>query len=489
MDTDTQASVPQGEYLSLYSPLSAVMRRAPVSVPPDANIGLALKTMEDKRIGSIIVAEGDGDGRKPVGIFTLQDLLRRVALKTCDLEQPISSVMTAQLVTLRPQATAYQAALAMARRGLRHLLVVDAEQRLVGIVSQNDLFALQRVGVKEISQEIREAGDLAHLQASARDIRRLIDTMIAQGVGAEPLTHFISTLNDLLTLRIIELTLAELPVPDVKWCWVALGSEGRLEQTLSTDQDNGIIFEAASGDEAKVLRERFLPFAQEVNRKLDACGFPLCKGNIMAGNPQWCLSLEEWEGQFLEWIHDAQPQALLNAAIFFDFRPLYGEDELSDALRDWLLAHTGGGALFLRHMVQNALQCAPPLGLLRDFVYHDKKDYPHTLDLKMYGARPFVDAARIFALAKGVPQTSTAQRLRAVAQRMAFDRDDVAAIIDGFYFIQLLRLRRQQKLEGPEGAANRVNPDQLNELDRHILKESFKQARKLQNRLAMDYRL
>jgi len=487
MEAQTEPQVPQGEYLSLYSPLSAIMRRAPVTVPPEASIGQALKAMEQNRIGSVIVA--DAESRLPVGIFTLQDLLRRVALKSCDLEQPISAVMTTDLVTLRPQSTAYQAALSMARRGLRHLLVVDQERRLVGIVSQNDLFALQRVGIKEISQEIRDARDLASLQASARDIRRLVDTMMAQGVGAEPLTHFISTLNDLLTLRIIELTLQEMPVPEVRWCWIALGSEGRLEQTLSTDQDNGIIFEAASAETAPDLRSRFLPFAQEVNKKLDACGFPLCKGNIMAGNPQWCMSLEEWQGKFSEWIHNAEPQALLNAAIFFDFRSLYGEDELADALREWLLAHSAGAPIFLRHMVQGALQCQPPLGLIRDFTYDDHKDHPHTIDLKMYGSRPFVDAARVLALAKGVPHTSTAQRLRAVAEKVAFARDDVSAIIDGFYFIQLLRLRRQQKLEGAAAAANRIDPDHLNELDRHILKESFKQARKLQNRLALDFRL
>ncbi len=260
MEAQTEPQVPQGEYLSLYSPLSSIMRRTPVTVPPEASIGQALTAMEQNRIGSVIVA--DADSRLPVGIFTLQDLLRRVALKSCDLEQPISAVMTTDLITLRPQATAYQAALSMARRGLRHLLVVDQERRLVGIVSQNDLFALQRVGVKEISQEIRDARDLSSLQASARDIRRLVDTMMAQGVGAEPLTHFISTLNDLLTLRIIELTLAEVPAPEVKWCWIALGSEGRLEQTLSTDQDNGIIFEASSAQRAQDLRSRFLPFAQ-----------------------------------------------------------------------------------------------------------------------------------------------------------------------------------------------------------------------------------
>ncbi|HEX8978541.1 MAG TPA: putative nucleotidyltransferase substrate binding domain-containing protein, partial [Parasulfuritortus sp.] len=157
-------------------------------------------------------------------------------------------------------------------------------------------------------------------------------------------------------------------------------------------------------------------------------------------------------------------------------------------LREWLLAHTSGANLFLRFMAENALRVRPPLGLVRDFVFDDSDKHPHTIELKASGARPFVDAARIFALAAGVAETGTAQRLRAVAEQMRLGREDVAAIIDGFYFIQRLRLRNQRQSTGEEGA-NRIDPDGLNELERHILKEAFKQARKLQSRLQLDYRL
>ena len=139
-------------------------------------------------------------------------------------------------------------------------------------------------------------------------------------------------------------------------------------------------------------------------------------------------------------------------------------------------------------MSENALQCQPPLGLIRDFVFDNNKEFPHTIDLKMYGSRPFVDAARIFSLANNVALTGTAQRLRGAAGATNFGAD-VEAIIDGFYFIQLLRLRHQHDLQGEEAGANRINPDRLNELDRHILKEAFKQARKLQDKLKLDYRL
>ena len=476
---------PKADLNAMYSPLGSLIRRQPISVPLDASVRKAIGVMDEKRIGSIIIA--DEEGGLPLGIFTLRDLLHRVTLPGCDLDQPIAAVMTAGVITVTPQTTAYQAALIMGRRGLRHLLVVNDDGKLIGIVSQNDLFALQRTGLSNVTSNIRDAGDLPSLQACAREIRGMALTLLGQGVSAEQLTHLISTLNDLLTLRIIELTHDEFELPQVKWCWIALGSEGRYEQTLSTDQDNGIIFDA-DGADVEAVRASLLPFADAVNRKLDACGFPLCQGGIMASNPEWCLSQEEWRAKFSWWLHAPEPTALLNATIFFDFRPLYGDEELSSMLREWLLEATSKAALFLRLMSENALQCQPPLGMIRDFVFDNNKEFPHTIDLKMYGSRPFVDAARIYSLGHGVALTGTAQRLRGAAEVTSFG-SGVEAMIDGFYFIQLLRLRHQHELHGEEGGANRINPDDLNELDRHILKEAFKQARRLQEKLRLDYRI
>jgi CBS domain-containing protein len=471
--------------VTMFSPLSAFMR-PPITVPLEATVRDALETMDRARIGSVVVA--DPERRFPLGIFTLQDLVRRVTLPGGDLDQPVAAVMTSGLITLPPQATAHQAALTMARAGVRHVVIVDAEARLAGIVSQNDLFGLQRIGVKGISNEMQAAKDVEGLRSAALGIRRLTDGLLSQGVSVELLTHYISTLDDLLTIRIIELTSDELELPPVPICWIALGSEGRLEQTFSTDQDNGLIFDADEED-AEEVRRALLPFARKVNERLDACGFSLCKGNVMAGNPQWCLTLDEWRRRFLDWIHVPEPVALLNAAIFFDLRPIYGQAALAERLRASLLAATRERPLFLRHMAANALQCRPPLGVIRDFVYDRSKEHPHTIDLKSNGSRPFVDAARILALANGVPHTSTAERLRGVADAARLDPGRLSAVVDAFYFVHLVRLRSQCRPGAAGAAANRIDPEELNELDRHVLKEAFRQAKHLQTRLALDYEL
>ncbi len=241
--------------------------------------------------------------------------------------------------------------------------------------------------------------------------------------------------------------------------------------------------------EKEAIRSRLVPFAQAVNQALDACGFPLCRGEVMAGNPQWCLSLEEWKGKFTDWIVSPTPDAQLNATIFFDFRPLYGEESLAGRLREWLMRVAPTNAMFLVHAAGNALTCRPPLGKIRDFVLDDDKAFPKTIDLKMYGSRPFVDAARVYSLVYGVHHTNTAERLRMVGERIGLYGDDLGAVISGFYFIQILRLRRQINATTPPGGENRVNPYSLNEMDRRMLKEAFKQARKLQMNLALRYNL
>jgi CBS domain-containing protein len=211
--------------------------------------------------------------------------------------------------------------------------------------------------------------------------------MLAQGIGAEQLTQFISALNDALTRRVLELNLHNHHFDGVEWAWLAFGSEGRDEQTFSTDQDNGIVFTCPDAAEVKPLRKRFLAFALDVNKDLDRCGFPLCKGNIMASNPQWCLTLDEWKNQFSKWVRSPEPDALLNASIFFDFRALFGNAELAEQMRRFLLTATGGNSLFLQSMARNALSVAPPLGTIRDFITDLEPGNPGKIDLKKYGSR------------------------------------------------------------------------------------------------------
>ena len=464
-------------------PLRDIISRAPISCAPETPVREVLKKMHELRIGSMIVAAADG---VPLGIFTTLDVLERVALPQADVGAPISGLMSGNVVSLEEEEPVLDAALAMVREGIRHV-VVTRDGRLAGVVSERDLFGMQRSSLRRIVERVAMAATVVELAEAAADVRGLARALLAQGVPAEHLTQMTCALNDSITQRAIQIMAPRHDLPG-EWCWLALGSEGRLEQTLATDQDNALIF-AVAGD-AGDARARFLPFAQDVNAALDACGFPLCKGDIMARNPKWCLSLEEWRAQFSGWIRNAQPEALLNASVFFDFRALAGEARLAGELRDTVLRAATGNAAFRRAMAETALQAQPPLGLLRDFTTDESREFPGTLDLKGNGARLFVDAARTLALAHGLPATSTAARLRAAATAGALPQAEASAMVDAFHYIQTLRLRRQYlEQDIAPGSENRIDPHQLHGIDRRILKEAFRQAGVLQGRLKLDYAL
>ena len=479
------AEAGEGVTGGMLRPLRDILARAPVSCAPDAPVREVLERMHELRIGSMIVAGADG---VPLGIFTTQDVLDRVALRQLDVGAPIAALMSAGVIALEEEAPVVDAALAMVRHGIRHV-VVTRDGRLRGVVSERDLFGLQRSSLRRIVERMKSAATVVELAGAAADVRGLARSLLAQGVGAEQLTQMTCALNDGIVQRAVEILEPKHALPGA-WCWIALGSEGRLEQTLATDQDNALICAPDGDADADAARAHFLPFAQEVNAALDACGFPLCKGEIMARNPRWCLSLDEWRSLFDGWIRNAQPEALLNAAIFFDFRPLAGEAKLAGALRETVLRAAASHAAFRRAMAENALRMPPPLGLLRDFTPDDGGAFPGTLDLKGTGARLFVDAARLFALARGLAATSTAARLRGAAAAGALPASEADAALEAFHYIQMLRLRRQYLARDlAPGAENRIDPEQLNAIDRRILKESLRQAGVLQERIKLDYAL
>jgi CBS domain-containing protein len=474
-----------GEQQTFARPLRLLIRRAPVTCGPGETVAAAAARMRAENIGSVVVVGADG---RAVGIFTERDLIP--AASEGRLGQPLGEAMTRDPLALPGHTPAYEAALAMTGHGIRHVLVLDDAGRLAGVVSERDLFSLQRLGLGELSMEIRLAKGVDTLAQLGDAIRKLARLLVEQGVAAEQLTLFVSVLNDRLCQRILELERNAFAIDRIAWCWLAFGSEGRLEQTFATDQDNGLLFESHAGEQPQAARARLLPFARAVNEALDRCGFPLCKGNVMASNPELCLTYDEWRRKLNGWFENSDPQALLDAAICFDFRALAGDARLADRLREWMLALTRTRQNFLRLMAENALRARPPLGWLRDFT----TEAEHTLNLKLNGVRPIVDAARVFALGRGLPQTNTAERLRAAGKAGALAPGEGEAMSAAFFFLQQMRLRHQAQLAGaladqPEDAANRIDPSHLNELDRRTLREAFRLARDLQSRLAMDYHL
>ena len=465
--------------------LADIVGRPPVVVSDSASLRSALHLMDKERVGSVVVVEG---ADRPLGIVTLQDVLHRVALPGADLDWPITEVMSRDIQSLPADATVYDASLLMSRHRFRHLPIVDGQGRLVGVVSRNQLNDPLGGRVEHLARRIGEARNTEQLVALAPETRDIAADLADRDAGAGLLTRVLSGLNDLLTARLLVLIEERHRLPPAPWAWLAFGSEGRFEQTFATDQDNGIIFSAAGDAEAKALRGLFAGFARDVNEALDRCGFPLCAGNVMASNEKWCLSLAEWRQSFATWIRTPDPDALLNATIFFDFRPIHGEGMLAEALWAFLREMAKDSGAFLHMLAANALAASPPLGVLRDFATED--DELGRLDLKKSGSRIFVDAARVYGLAAGCTTASTVTRLRAAAVAGQLTQNDAEASILAFQHLQRVRLLHQQSsLAAGRPADNMVDPENLNPFDRKVLVESLKQARRLQVSLRQTFRL
>ena len=467
-------------------PLRSLPKGPPLTTPPSTSVRTAMLRMNETGGDNIVVV--DEPSNRPLGIVTLSNLVHAVAFDGGDLEQPVAGLMTAAPFTLPADAPTHRATVLMTKRNVRHVILVEPDGRLCNVVSRADLFGLRGVDAEALAESVTGASDVADLARTAAAINRRGIELFAAGMGAEQVCQWISALNDICSMRIIELIEDEFDLPAVPWCWLVFGSEGRLEQTFSTDQDNGIVFLPGEEGATEALREAFLPFAQAVNRGLAACGFTLCKGEIMAGNRSWCLSLAEWQGKFINWMEVPDPEAIMHSTIFFDFRPLYGSYELADRLRQWLLPLPVQYARFMRAMAEEALIAAPSLGWANNFVYDGGKQHPHTMDLKLHGTRPFVDAARTWSLTHGVWATNTGDRLRAVARARNQRPETAAGEVEAFYLVQRFRMQQQLTANDPD-EANRLNPASLNALNRLMLKEAFKQAKNIQLRLKLEYGL
>ena len=462
---------------TMETPLSQLAVRTLAHCLPETPLRQALDTLHARHIGSMLVIDAAGVLQ---GILTRHDLLGLMLRPDFDLATPIAQVMQAPVRSLTDQHTAQDAALVMSEHAIRHVPVTRGGQ-VIGMVSERDLFALQRASLQQVSARISRAQDLLALQGAAADIRELARGLLTQGIQARQITELISHLNDLLTRRLLALQAQAHGVDLQRLCWLALGSEGRGEQTIATDQDNALLLPDDTSDEEL---ERLRVWADGVNQALDACGYPLCKGGIMAGQVACCLRVSQWMARFSHWIDHGSPEDLLHASIFFDFRAIAGDLALAQPLTERIAERIRATPRFLHQLAINALAHRSPL----NWFGHVELDDAGTVDLKLQGAALFVDAARILGLAQGVTATSTRQRLLQTGVALGLKPQEYESWVGAFEFVQSLRLRLQLEPDVARSAQpNRLTLQTLSDIDRRILAISLREANHLQQRLALDY--
>ena len=471
------------------SRVSDLMRPKVLTCLPSTPVRAAARMMTRDRVGAIVVMEYDNT---PLGIVTDSDLRARVVAEGADTSRQAADFMSRPLHTISPDTFVFEALVTMSHFGVHHLVVADGG-RVVGMVSDQDLQSVTGGSPVTVAREIDKCVSLQELVEHRSKIDRVLEMMLSQGGSAPELLDLVTEYNDRLTRRLIELVQAELLEegfggPPVPFVWLAFGSEGRKEQTLSTDQDNGLIYANQPVSRERGVKRWFLHFSERVVDGLELCGFPLCKGNVMASNPAWCQSQDAWQSIFHKWVADPEPKSLRLASIFFDFRGIYVQADFVRTLFEALRQAVEGNRLFLRYMTKNALYNKPPLGFLRQFVVHKDGKHKNKLNLKLSGLTPMVDALRVVALELGLTATNTLDRLDAASDAGIINRQFAADLHEAFSYITLLRISKHldDRARG-ELPDNFVDPDQLNSLQRKMLKESFGVISKLQELMEHRY--
>jgi CBS domain-containing protein len=459
-----------------------LLRRAPVTADVHESIQTTAQRMRDERVSSALVMREDA----LVGIVTDKDLRRRVLAEGRDTSLPISEVMTRDPCALPAHAGLDEALLTMMRRGYHHLPVLE-EERAVGLVTAGDLLRAQSEHPLRLLQDIQRQDHVDGLLAVSERLPSLFVRMMRLGRDVEQVGRLITQVTDAFTLRLIELAEAEFGPAPQPWAWLAFGSQARQEQTARTDQDNGLVTERAISPEEA-------PWFEQLSRRvcdgLDRLGYVYCPGEIMALNPRWRVSLDEWKRHFDGWFNQPDPKSVMHSSIFFDLRCIGGDAALADNLLTHALAGARDNRIFRRFMAANALTHRPPLGFFRRFVQEDDGSQEEGLNLKHRGIVPIIDLVRIRALEGGIEAPNTFDRLRAAAEAGIMYSEDAANLEDALDLIGRLRLEHQSRqLEAGEAPSNLVPADDLSPLMRRNLKAAFMLVGEAQQALRLRYQV
>ena len=482
---------PGAEQVLFTGRIKEVMHTNVLTCPPEETVVGVARRMTERGVGSVIVVDDIGI---PMGILTDGDLRSKVLASGKLLNLPVIDVMNRPVQCVAPDDFCFEAILSMTTNRIKYLPVMDG-MKLVGIISEHDLMVSQGNNPVAVIKGFQQAKSIDEIVAIRKNIDLAMNVILEHGGMAKDICELITTLNDHLTRKIIALA-EEAMVregygrPPVPYAWLALGSEGRREQTLRTDQDNALIFVDYSPEVEEEVRSYFLTLAEKVVSGLERCGFPRCKGGIMAVNPKWCQPLRVWKEYFRHWITDVDYPAeeVLATFVFFDCRPIYGQYELVTETAGHILELLDEGNSFAREMAKTAILHKTPLGFFKRLVVEKSGEHKNKLNLKLNGLTPLVDAIRTLALGQKVFDTNTLDRISALVEKESLTPAEADDLRDAFNVIMLIRVRHHVNVLRQGGVPeNYVNPDELSIIQRTMLKEAFKTIDRLQGLLELRY--
>lgn len=447
--------------------------RPPLCMSAETTIAEAVSRLHESHADSLLV-EGPGGA----GMVTKTDLLNALVLKGLEKESPLQAIANFELVTVSPGQYLFEVLVMMTRFKVERVVVMEQE-RPIGVVELTDVLSYFSSRSYVVSLQVEQADSLDALYRASRRTPELVKALMAQGVKLRFAMGLLAALNGRIMSKAWGFLIDERYHRDS--CLMVMGSEGRGEQILKTDQDNGLIL--ADGLEWPDVGEQM----QRLTETLIELGYPPCPGNIMVNNPEWVGSVSQWRERIARWAEKRDGDSLMKLAIMLDSHSVAGNPALLDCVRQSLFEQCSRDELLLSYFARTALRFSTPLTL-----FGSLKKPQHGIDIKKGGIFPIVHGVRTMALERRIQPTSTLERLEALAADGRLEArvaEDLAEALSLF-----TELRLKQQLERLDGEPNGKSPDrvvvqQLSSLERDLLREALHIVKDFKQSLSQRYHL
>jgi PAS domain S-box-containing protein len=455
-----------------------------LSVPMNDTIARTAALMKKNGATAAFINSPEGD---LMGIATDHDFRERVVGEALDPQSAVRCIMSAPVATIAATAPIYEALIRMQERDVDHLAVIDDAGKLIGAVHLRDLARYQQSSSVIITDSIRRSRSIADIIDAHDRLPGLVKAVVDSGADTRYVNRIVSGVSDAVAQRLVDMAVEQLGPPPARFAFLALGSEGREEQTLLTDQDNAIVYDDPEPERSKEVEEYFLKMGTLVSDWLDQAGYRYCDGGIMAKNPRWNLPRAVWRQQFSHWIHNAEAQELLELNMLFDFRCVYGEQQFARDLRSWVFDQMQDYPLFYLHFAQNALLYKPPLTWTGNIQTTSSGDGAKTLSLKE-ALMPIVNFSRLYALRQRIDATNSLDRLSELYEKGVLSRATYEQIVPDYETLMRIRLRRQAvAIEQGREPNNLIALEELTSNEEARLKRLFSLSADLRKKISYDF--
>ncbi|QER42598.1 CBS domain-containing protein [Thermodesulfobacterium sp. TA1] len=467
-------------------PLKNLPLKTPLIVHEEDRLDKVVKLMVEKDYSFVVV-----QGKEGLGIITEKDFLQKVVYPQKNpSEIKAKEIATFPLISLTTENLLFEALLLMAENRVRKVAVFE-KGILQGILEDTDIISFQSKNLVSLLYQVELSHDLEELARLYTLVKEGVLNQIAEGFNPEYLGKYLAEINDLFIKKTIEITLKDLEgKPPSNFGVFVLGSEGRKEQSLKTDQDNTLIYKDLSEEKKEEVDRFFERFSSTFIDNLLKVGFPPCPGGVMVSNPLWRGDLKTWKNRLSNWLDCSQKEALLNLCIFLDFRMVYGDEEIEKELKEWITEKINQNKRLIICLAAEAIRFEPPLNFLGRFITEKEGPNKGKLDLKKAGIFPIVQGVRTLALEYNIWQTNTFDRIEALKKEGVLSLDFASELKEGYRFILSLQfLNQAQKIKKGQPPDNYLNPQELSKNERNQLKQVFKTIKTFQEFLFRKYNL